>query len=250
MAIELTTTSQSTLSSIRATLSATSTEQFRQSLGDSGDGNGYNTLQLHPDSSRSGYDQYIIIDPTSGEPPHIHIRAGGTQDSSGAVLFLGGENSHVKVGAGANPPITIASNNNNFIFNSDGSLIFPDTTVQSTAYQFGQLTVLLSADTEVGAEGYTVESLSGANVIVFAPRVGYTDSAFHTVTIPAPDYPGQKLTLLNVYSQGTVTVNWTFQGEGNLSTGVESGYNKDLTALITPDQGLIWWETNSYNWGV
>ena len=218
--------------------------------GASGDGFGYTTLELHPDSTRSSSDQYLIIDPTAGEPPHIHIRAGGTQDSSGAVLFLGGENSHVKVGAGGNPPITIASNNNNFIFNTDGSLIFPDSTAQSTAYLTGQLTVLLSADTEVGAEGYTVESLSGANVIVFAPRVGYTDSAFHSVTIPAPNYAGQKLTLLNVSSQGTVTVNWTFQGDGNLSTSVESGYNSDLTAFITPGQGLIWWETNSYSWGV
>lgn len=94
--------------------------------GASGDGYGYTTLELHPDSTRSEFDQYIIIDPTAGEPPHIHIRAGGTQDSSGAVLFLGGENSHVKVGAGANPPITIASDNNNFIFNPDGYLIFPD----------------------------------------------------------------------------------------------------------------------------
>lgn len=216
----------------------------------SGDGFGYTTMELHPDNSRSASDQYLIIDPTAGMPPHIHIRAGGTQDASQADLFLGGENSHVKVGAGANPPITIASNNNNFIFNSDGSLIFPDSTAQSTAYKIGQLTVLLSANTEVGAEGYTVESLSGANVIVFAPEEGYTDSAFHTVTIPAPNYAGQRLTLLNVYSQGTVTVNWPIQNDGNLSTSIESGYNKDLTALITPDQGLIWWETNSYNWGV
>ena len=216
----------------------------------SGDGFGYTTMELHPDNSRSSSDQYLIIDPTAGMPPHIHIRAGGTQDASQADLFLGGENSHVKVGAGANPPITIASNNNNFIFNSDGSLIFPDSTAQSTAYKIGQLTVLLSANTEVGAEGYTVESLSGANVIVFAPREGYTDSAFHGVAIPAPNYAGQKLTLLSVYLQGTVTVNWTFQGDGSLSTSIEYGYNKDLTALITPDQGLVWWETNSYNWGV
>jgi len=92
----------------------------------SGDGSENGTIELVPDSSLKNNDQYIIIDPTIGEPPHIHIRAGGTQDDSNAVLFLGGENSHVKIGEGSNPPVTIASNNNNFIFSTDGFLIFPD----------------------------------------------------------------------------------------------------------------------------
>ena len=60
----------------------------------SGDGNGYSTIELRPDSNASA-DQYIIIDPTEGG--HIHLRAGGTQDSSGATLFLGGEKNYVRV---------------------------------------------------------------------------------------------------------------------------------------------------------
>ena len=61
----------------------------------SGDGNGYSTLELVPDSDLYVNDQYIIVDPTA--PSHIHLRAGGTQDGSNAELFLGGEDNHVRV---------------------------------------------------------------------------------------------------------------------------------------------------------
>lgn len=64
----------------------------------SGDGNGYDTFKIVPDDdlvSGNGSDQYIIIDPTA--PNHIHIRAGGVQDSSFADLFLGAERTHIKV---------------------------------------------------------------------------------------------------------------------------------------------------------
>jgi hypothetical protein len=67
---------------------------------DSGDGNGLDTIKLIPDASLSDYtgnDQYLIIDPTNGEPGHIHIRAGGVQDQSTADLYLGAEQTHVKV---------------------------------------------------------------------------------------------------------------------------------------------------------
>lgn len=61
----------------------------------SGDGNGYDTIKIVPDSEREDYDQYLIIDPTA--PNHIHIRAGGAQDYSNAELILGSERAHVKV---------------------------------------------------------------------------------------------------------------------------------------------------------
>ena len=61
----------------------------------SGDGNGYSTLELVPDTSLYVNNQYLVIDPT--EPQHIHIRAGGTQDASTASLFLGGEKNNVRV---------------------------------------------------------------------------------------------------------------------------------------------------------
>jgi hypothetical protein len=100
----------------------------------SGDGLGYNTMRLVPDlQGLEDADQYIILDPTS--PGHIHIRAGGTQDNSQAILFFGGENSHVKIDSGPNPPVTISANNNSWTFGtSNGGLTFPDSTVQTTAY--------------------------------------------------------------------------------------------------------------------
>ena len=63
---------------------------------DSGDGGGYDTIKLIPDAAL-GSDQYIVVDPTGGEPGHIHLRAGGTQDASGADLYLGGELTNVRV---------------------------------------------------------------------------------------------------------------------------------------------------------
>ena len=60
----------------------------------SGDGLGYSTLELVPDGTLNT-DQYIVVDPTT--PNHIHLRAGGTQDASSAVLFLGGELNYARV---------------------------------------------------------------------------------------------------------------------------------------------------------
>lgn len=65
---------------------------------DSGDGNGYNTIKLIPDTNLFGNDQYIIVDPTV--PGHIHLRAGGEIDNSNATLYLGGEKNYVKVDNG------------------------------------------------------------------------------------------------------------------------------------------------------
>jgi hypothetical protein len=84
----------------------------------SGDGNGYTTLQLVPDDTLTGLDQYITLDPTS--PGHIHIRAGGTQDNSQADLILGGENSYVQVPSGLDPNVLVSANTHVWTFGSTG----------------------------------------------------------------------------------------------------------------------------------
>jgi hypothetical protein len=90
----------------------------------SGDGSGYNTLRLVPDlQGLEDADQYIILDPTS--PGHIHIRAGGTQDNSQAILYFGGENSHVKIDSGPNPAVTVMANNKPWSFGTNGTTTFP-----------------------------------------------------------------------------------------------------------------------------
>jgi hypothetical protein len=94
----------------------------------SGDGAGYATLELVPDATLYNNDQYLVIDPTA--PSHIHIRAGGDQDASGAELFLGGERNNVKVSDGGDyVSITTdagESGTNNWQFGADGTLTFPD----------------------------------------------------------------------------------------------------------------------------
>ena len=98
----------------------------------SGDGANSSTIQLVPDGNLTGTDQYLIIDPTA--PGHIHIRAGGIQDGSSADLFLGGENTYFKVPAGSNGSSYISANSNIWQFGNDGSLTFPDISIQNTAF--------------------------------------------------------------------------------------------------------------------
>ena len=83
----------------------------------SGDGNGYGTIELVPDETLYGNDQYLIIDPTS--PGHIHIRAGGTQDASNADLMLGGEKNYVRVNDGSGVRLQNERVAENFYYYSD-----------------------------------------------------------------------------------------------------------------------------------
>jgi hypothetical protein len=83
----------------------------------SGDGEGYTTLRLVPDDTLVDNDQYLIIDPTV--PSHIHIRAGGTQDDSGAELYLGGEGNFVRVVDGIGVRLQNQTRDNTDYFYSD-----------------------------------------------------------------------------------------------------------------------------------
>jgi hypothetical protein len=58
-----------------------------------GDLSGLSTLNLYPDITND--DRYLVVDPTG--PNHIHIRAGGLQDASNALLYLGGEQAYVQI---------------------------------------------------------------------------------------------------------------------------------------------------------
>ena len=76
-------------------------------------------LELNPDETNAD-DRYIVIDPTS--PNHIHLRAGGTIDASGADLFLGGEENYVSV-SDASANVQIRTNNlYGWEFTNDGKL--------------------------------------------------------------------------------------------------------------------------------
>lgn len=125
----------------------------------SGDGVGYNTMRLVPDmQGLEDADQYIILDPTS--PGHIHIRAGGTQDNSQAILYFGGENSHVKIDSGPNPAVTVMANNKSWSFGTNGNLTFPNSSVQTGgAISIAELKVLVA-----GANTYAEFQTAIANL--------------------------------------------------------------------------------------
>ena len=97
-------------------------------------GSNLSTIQMVPDINSPSSEQILIIDPTGGYPNHLHLRPGGPMDNSGVSIILGGENSNVSVIGGTNPPIQITSNNYLWQFNTDGTLIFPDSTNQTTAF--------------------------------------------------------------------------------------------------------------------
>lgn len=100
---------------------------------DAGDDSGADTIKLIPDATLfdQGSNQYIVVDPTGGEPGHIHLRAGGTQDSSSADLYLGGELTCVRV-SDTSGIVTVRTTNvgdpnitKDWAFESDGNLYFP-----------------------------------------------------------------------------------------------------------------------------
>jgi hypothetical protein len=100
---------------------------------DAGDGSGSDTIKLIPDAIlySNNSDQYIVVDPTGGEPGHIHLRAGGTQDQSTADLYLGGELTCVRV-SDTSGIVTVRTTNigdpnitMDWSFQPDGNLYFP-----------------------------------------------------------------------------------------------------------------------------
>ena len=97
-------------------------------------GSNLSTIQLVPDVNSPSADQMLIIDPTAGVPNHIHLRPGGEMDNSSTSIILGGESSNVSVVGGQNPPVQITSNNYLWQFDTDGTIIFPDYSVQTTAF--------------------------------------------------------------------------------------------------------------------
>jgi len=138
---------------------------------DSGDGNGRDTIKLIPDASLSDYtgnDQYLIIDPTGGEPGHIHIRAGGVQDQSTADLYLGAEQTFVRV----------SDTTNNVVIRTStlGVGVTPHTwTFDNT----GNLT--LPNDSEIRADGSNLEvgGMTNFNVEALGVANIYTNDGAH-----------------------------------------------------------------------
>ena len=124
---------------------------------DAGDDSGADTIKLIPDATLfdQGSNQYIVVDPTGGEPGHIHLRAGGTQDASTADLYLGGELTNIRV-SDTSDDVRIRTSTvgegimpHTWTFDNAGQLEFPDGTIQTTAFTGGSDT--LDSVTDRGA---------------------------------------------------------------------------------------------------
>ena len=178
---------------------------------DSGDGGGLDTIKLIPDSAlhfndgNLGNDQYIVVDPTGGEPGHIHLRAGGTQDNSSADLYLGGELTCVRV-SDTSGIVTVRTTNVgdpnitlDWSFQTDGNLYFPG--IGNNRIGESEPGLVVSSDNSV--------VLQSNNNIVNTYEVefiGYIHNGFN-------DGPGATLTVTEIVA-GTITDGMTIYGAG------------------------------------
>ena len=104
---------------------------------------GLGTINLVPDGSLAS-DQYLIVDPTG--PNHIHLRAGGTGDASGADLYLGAEETFVQV-SDSTGTVTVSTkdgvgNTFSYAFTNDGSLNVPNAVSATGNISGARLSVL------------------------------------------------------------------------------------------------------------
>lgn len=156
-----------------------------------GDLSGLSTLNLVPDSS-TGDDRYIIVDPTG--PNHIHIRAGGVQDGSNSLLFLGGEQAFTRIDD-FNHEVTIGSYDSanaagfSWTFGNTGTLTIPGNLVASGASPAPTLSGFSSLS--------AVDSISVGNANVYSN--GHFAGATATLTA--------NVTALNIINTVTVYAN-------------------------------------------
>ena len=186
----------------------------------SGDGYGSSTIELIPETGDTvGPEQYIVIDPTS--PNHIHIRAGGTQDNSSAYLFLGGENSHVQIASGENPPVSISSNNQTWTFGTDGTLTLPSSsTIKEVPAPLAGNAILLTPsggnETTQALKIYPTEGGDGDHVHLTANGGNtelYLGNDSHYVKL----VNGGNVEIRSGDMAGN-TAMWSFGTDGNLTT--------------------------------
>lgn len=135
---------------------------------DSADGAGYDSIKLVPDEElrRNGSQQYIIVEPTGGEPGHVHIRAGGTIDQSTADLFLGGELNNVRISDLGNyvkisTDTGVEGITNNWTFDTTGILTFPNNALVDVADSNIEFREMNNFNVEAGEAVNIVTDASG-----------------------------------------------------------------------------------------
>jgi hypothetical protein len=97
-------------------------------------------------------------------------------------------------------------------FAADGSLTFPDATVQTTAFVQGEQIFTVNT----GTTAYAPTAVD-FNLLFVTSAVGYSETDPTSVTLPA-GVPGQRLVIFNGYNLATLTVN-----PGPVSRDISSG---------------------------
>jgi hypothetical protein len=197
-------------------VSASAVSQINTVANSSGDGNGYTTLELIPDENLTGTDQYVILDPTA--PGHIHIRAGGTQDNSSADLFLGGENSYVKLPAGQDPNVQIAANTHVWTFGSAGA--YGELTLpvgEGAIRTIDDTLALVSLNTTTGNANSIYLGSSGGLGFYDQEIGGNWLEIFRSGAEPEIRVPVGRGNLNIQTAEGGNVYNWTFDNTGNLT---------------------------------
>ncbi len=97
-------------------------------------GNPGNTITLNPHGSGSITNQKLMVYPTAGDGDHIHMTSGNLYQTE---LFFGSDNFFVKLANTGN--VVVYSNDSvgnvaQWTFGATGNLMFPDNTVQTTAW--------------------------------------------------------------------------------------------------------------------
>jgi len=204
---------------------------------DSGDGNNRDTIklipdaELHRDDGDFDNDQYLIIDPTEGDPiGHIHIRAGGSMDNSTADLFLGGEKNNVRV-SDTNDRVAISADAGEggiktWLFDGGGALTLPGGIVfdrNNTSIQVGQGFHIASG------EGVSIEAIDQTDPDNLIYKNWYFD-VDGNLTLPAGgdilDSTGASV-LGGGADTGTVSFNFN-QISGNTNDGSGASYTKTV----------------------
>ena len=140
---------------------------------------------------------------------------------------------------------TTGSNTSTWTFATDGSLTFPDATVQRTAYLTGQQTVHINTASTTTSIDLT--ELTGSIVMLY-PEAGYTASGeTHYVNLPFDTNSialGTRITVLNYHPGNAIVSGW--DGPGYTMSQFET---IDLVYTFDPGYpGNIWWVTSSFVW--
>jgi hypothetical protein len=175
---------------------------------------------------------------------HLHLTTGDLQETS---IFLGTDEHNVRTKQNGAIEITarnyVGEDSYAWEFNPDGSMTFPDGTIQpSAAVDFGgQQTVELNTTT--ATDGLTISALTGT-VILVIPELGYTvGDETHAINLPTENIQlGTRITVINTYN-GTVELFGWFGPPYILNT-----YGTVNLILVSDGSVPGWWVTSDYYW--